>query len=69
MALEAYQQKRDFKKSPEPTGGTPADKKLRFVVQKHQASHLHYDFRLELKGILFRGRLLLMVLERTGCIS
>src|SRR3978361_2119129 len=52
MALETYKQKRNLKASHEPTGGTPTDKKLGFVVQKHHASLLHYDFRLELKGIL-----------------
>lgn len=52
MSLEKYKQKRSFSKTPEPTGGKSAGKKLLFVVQKHQASHLHYDFRLELKGVL-----------------
>src|SRR6185437_10053827 len=52
MPLAQYKEKRYFDKTPEPTGGKPSGKKLRFVVQKHQASHLHYDFRLELKGIL-----------------
>ena len=60
MALEEYRRKRDFTKTPEPTGtpgaGKPARKKkakaLFFCVQKHLASQLHYDFRLEYDGIL-----------------
>src|SRR5213075_2497717 len=52
MALEEYKRKRSFKKSPEPQGGTTTKNKLQFVIQKHAASHLHYDFRLELKGVL-----------------
>lgn len=56
MALDEYRRKRDFTKSPEPKGKTPARKaaaKARFFcVQKHLASHLHYDFRLEHNGTL-----------------
>lgn len=54
MALERYHEKRDFKATPEPRGRTHArkTKALSFVIQKHAASHLHYDFRLELEGVL-----------------
>jgi bifunctional non-homologous end joining protein LigD len=55
MALEEYRRKRDFKKSPEPEGKAVAKKKskqLFFCVQKHLASHLHYDFRIEHNGVL-----------------
>ena len=52
MALKEYKQKRSFSKTPEPKGGKPGEKSLLFVVQKHAASRLHYDFRLEMDGVL-----------------
>lgn len=52
MALKEYNKKRVFDKTPEPKGGKPDEQKLHFVVQKHDATRLHYDFRLEMKGVL-----------------
>jgi bifunctional non-homologous end joining protein LigD len=63
MSLQEYHKKRDFAKTPEPSGSTEQEKKnrehrtstsnLRFVVQRHEATRLHYDFRLETqKGAL-----------------
>ena len=51
-SLKKYNDKREFKRTPEPQGGMPENDLLRFVVQKHNASRLHYDFRLELNGVL-----------------
>ena len=54
MTLKRYREKRNFKSSPEPYGKqkSAADKGLKFVIQKHASSHLHYDFRLEWDGVL-----------------
>src|SRR5690606_30288020 len=52
MGLLEYKKKRALGQTPEPTGGKPDKTKLYFVVQKHAASRLHYDFRLELEGVL-----------------
>jgi bifunctional non-homologous end joining protein LigD len=51
--LVEYRQKRDFARTAEPRGGAaPLQQKLAFVIQKHAASHLHYDLRLELDGVM-----------------
>ena len=52
MSLTKYKQKRHFTETPEPKGGKAEGEKLLFVIQKHAASHLHYDFRLEMHGVL-----------------
>jgi bifunctional non-homologous end joining protein LigD len=54
MSLAEYPRKRDFSKTPGARGGTAKDRKSprRFVVQKHAARRLHYDFRLEFNGVL-----------------
>src|SRR6476659_2042616 len=54
MALDEYKRKRNFSKTPEPEGTVEPRKgrELFFCVQKHLASHLHYDFRLEHHGVL-----------------
>src|SRR5712675_1587584 len=52
-SLSRYQSKRDFEKTAEPSGDAAVapSKRRRFVIQKHAASRLHYDFRLELDGV------------------
>jgi bifunctional non-homologous end joining protein LigD len=54
FSLDRYKSKRDFRKSPEPEAekAPKENKRPFFVVQKHDASRLHYDFRLEINGVL-----------------
>jgi bifunctional non-homologous end joining protein LigD len=55
MSLKKYREKRNFKISPEPSGKSSAaseHKALLYVIQKHRATQLHYDFRLEFNGVL-----------------
>jgi DNA ligase D-like protein (predicted 3'-phosphoesterase) len=54
-SLDQYHKKRDFKRTPEPSGGgrrRGKSKEPMFVIQKHRARSLHYDFRLEVDGVL-----------------
>src|SRR5437763_4454164 len=53
MSLSLYKRKRSFDETPEPQGKKKSSSRtLKFVIQKHDASHLHYDFRLEMEGVL-----------------
>jgi len=56
VGLKKYKAKRDFSKTAEPKGGKPLPKQVRgasrFVIQKHDARRLHYDFRLQMEGVL-----------------
>ena len=56
MGLKEYKHKRDFKKTAEPAGAAKTSgrkaRALHFIIQKHDASRLHYDFRLEMEGVL-----------------
>jgi bifunctional non-homologous end joining protein LigD len=56
MGLKKYKAKRDFSQTAEPKGGKPLPKQVRgasrFVIQKHDARRLHYDFRLQMEGVL-----------------
>jgi DNA ligase D-like protein (predicted 3'-phosphoesterase) len=52
MGLEEYRKKRDFQKTEEPSGNEKKQSGNIYVIQKHQATHLHYDLRLEMDGVL-----------------
>jgi DNA ligase D-like protein (predicted 3'-phosphoesterase) len=52
MSLKEYLQKRNFKKTTEPKGEIKMSEGNKYVIQKHAATHLHYDLRLEMDGVL-----------------
>lgn len=52
MSLKKYQAKRKFNKTPEPKGKIKSENFSRFVVHEHHARNLHFDFRIELEGVL-----------------
>ncbi len=52
MSLKEYRRKRDFQKTIEPTGEVSVSKRRIYVIQRHAASHLHFDLRLEMDGVL-----------------
>ena len=52
MGLEEYKRKRRFNETPEPEGQITSTSGRSFVIQKHRATRLHYDFRLEMEGVL-----------------
>lgn len=52
MSLKKYLSKRDFEKTSEPKGGVKMNEGSIYVIQKHAATHLHYDLRLEMDGVL-----------------
>lgn len=52
MSLKEYRRKRDFQKTSEPPGEVTVSKRGIYVIQKHAATHLHFDLRLEMDGVL-----------------
>ena len=52
MSLDEYKRKRRFEETPEPPAKVAKQSRHRFCVQRHAASRLHYDFRLEMEGVL-----------------
>ncbi len=66
MSLEEYWRKRNFKKTSEPQGRVHGEPGNIYIIQRHQASHLHYDLRLEREGVLKVGRFQ-RSLQHEGC--